>query len=322
MAIEGILIYMDDQKSAQRKSLLILGGVLIITVGIGFLPAKWFGIHPATKKFAKIDLSSLNSIDDLAKDTNGDGVTDWSEIITQTYGGVEASTQTSDARLDPGAVAQLNDPNNLTGALSKDFYLSSAYLDKAGGDASPEAAQGIVANLVQQEATKIAFTTYAKSDLTIDTHETAASVKAYGNALGKLITLAIQARLVTNDVAYVKDYVDTKNQSSYAALVNKRDTARAIIAALRAQKVPLSAEAYHLLTLNRVAAYADTLDNILKVETDPIRSAIALGSYTDVARDMLRSIPLLVDYFKVKNITFSPKESGYVFDPSYTIPKQ
>lgn len=312
-----------DDKLTQRKSLVALALVLGLTVSIGFLPARWFGITPVGKKYAKIDLSSINSIDDIAKDTNGDGVTDWNEIITQTYGGAEASAQNvQNTSLDLGVVAQLNDPNNLTGAFSKDLYLSSAYLNKAGGTASPEVAQGIVSNLMTQEAGKIVVTSYTIKDLNIDTKETPASVKAYGNALGKLITLAIQARLVTNDAQYIKDFVDTKNKSSYTALGDKRDTAKTIVSALVAQKVPLSASSNHLLTLNRVAAYADTMDNILKVQTDPIRSAIALGKYVDVASQMLQSIPLLVDYFKIQNITFSSQEAGFVFDPRYTIPNQ
>lgn len=311
---------MDDQKIAQRKSLLVLGGVLVLTLGVGFLPAKWFGIQPVAQKYAKIDLSSISSIDDIVTDTNGDGKTDWNEVISQTYEGSDADLQEAkNAPVDPGALAQLNNPDNLTGSLSKSLYLSSTYIDKAGG-ADPQAAQTIAANLMNQEAAKITFKTYTYTDLNVDTKETASSVKAYGNGLGKLITLALHARLVTDDVAYLKDFLDTKNKASYDALVNKRDVAKTIVSQMLVQKVPLSAAAYHLLTLNRVAAYADTLDNILKVETDPVRSSIAFGSYVDVASDMLHSIPLITDYFKAKNITFSPGETGYVFDPSYTIP--
>ncbi len=314
---------MDEQKMKTRSAVFVLVAVLAVTLGIGFLPAKWFGITPVSQKYTKIDLSSINSINDIVKDSNGDGVTDWNEIITQTYGGAQASAQNEkSSSLDPGAVAQLNDPNNLTGTLSKDLYLSSAYLDKAGGVASPQVAQNIVTNLIKQEAEKITVTSYTYKDLNIDRAETNSSVKAYGNALGKLIRLALQARLVTDDVAYLKDFVDTKNKSSYEALVDKRDTAQTIVSAMLTQKVPLSASSYHLLTLNRVAAYTDTLNNILKVESDPVRSAIALGSYVDVATDMLRSIPLLTDYFKAKNVRFSSQDAGYVFDPRYTISKQ
>lgn len=313
---------MDDQKSVQQKSLAILGGVLVLTVAVGFLPAKWFGIQPATQKYAKIDLSSINSIQDIVHDSNGDGKTDWNEVITQTYDGstadIQAAKQTS---IDPSAVAQLNNPNNLTGSLSKSLYLSSAYADKAGG-ADPQAAQTIATNLMSQEAAKITFKTYASGDLDIDTKETASSVKTYGNGLGKLITLALHARLVSDDAAYLKDFLDTKNKASYDALVNKRDVAKTIVSQMLAQKVPLSASAYHLLTLNRVSAYADTLDNILKVETDPVRSSIAFGGYVNVASEMLRSVPLLTDYFKTKAVVFSPNDAGYVFDPRYTVPKQ
>jgi hypothetical protein len=302
-------------KENKANLLAILGCTLLLSALISFLPAKWFGIAPAQHRLAKIDLSNLDSVSDIAKDTNGDGVTDWDEIIAQTYDTEELAISTA---IDPGAVAQLNDPNNLTGSLSKNFYLASAYIKQSGVEGQG-AEEDIVNNLMKNEATKIVFKTYAFQDLEVDNKETSASVKAYGNALGKLVHVAIDMSLGVNDVAYIKDFVDTKNKASYAALVDKRDAADSIVSEMLTLKVPLSASAYHLLTLNRVAAYRDTMDNILKMETDPVRSAIAFDVYVKVTTDMLQTPKLLSGYFAGKNIVFSSQESGYVFDPSYTI---
>jgi hypothetical protein len=304
-----------SEASPQKKAFLALALVLTLTVAISFIPASWLGINPAKKKLAKIDLSNLTSVNDLAQDTNGDGVTDWNEIIAQTYDGAEVSEA---AQPDPSSVAQLNDPNNLTGSLSKNFYLASAYIQQSGVDPGGSE-QDIVNNLLKSEASKIVLTAYVFQDLETDSKETPTSIKAYGNALGKIMEVAIEARLGLDDVSYLKNYVDTKSKTSLETLIDKREAANNIVSGMLTLKVPLSASAYHLLTLNRVAAYRDTMDNILKLETDPVRSAIAFDMYLKVTTDMLETARLLSNYFIAKDVTFSAKDSGYVFDPSYTI---
>jgi hypothetical protein len=304
-----------SEASPQKKAFLALALVLALTAAVGFMPASWLGINPAKKKLAKIDLSNLTSVSDLAKDTNGDGVTDWNEIIAQTYDGAGLAEA---VQPDPSAVAQLSDPNNLTGSLSKNFYLASAYIKQSGVD-SQGSEQDIVNNLIKNEASKIVLTAYTFQDLETDSKETTTSVKTYGNALGKLMTIALEARLGLDDVSYLKNYVDTKSKASFETLVDKRDAANNIVSGMLTLKVPLSASAYHLVTLNRVAAYRDTMDNILKMETDPVRSAIAFDMYLQVTTDMLETARLFSNYFLAKDITFSAKDSGYVFDPSYTI---
>ncbi len=305
----------SSQASPEKKAFIALALVLVLTVAVGFMPAQWLGINPAKRKLARIDLSNIESISDIAKDTNGDGVTDWDEIIAQTYDGTNGEAKVTP---DTSAVAQLNDPNNLTGSLSKNFYLAATYIKQSGSE-NMGAERDIVSNLMKNEASKIVLTAYGFQDLETDSKETSASVKAYGNAMGKLVQLALEARLGLDDVSYLKNFVDTKNKASFEALVDKRDAANNIVSGMLTLKVPLSASAYHLLTLNRVAAYRDTMDNILKMETDPVRSAIAFDMYLNVTTSMLDSAKLFSNYFLGKNITFSSRESGYVFDPGYTI---
>jgi hypothetical protein len=312
--------YMDPIASKQNHyALLVLGGVIVLTLLAGLVPAKWFGIKPSGPHYSKIDLSNPDSIADLATDTNGDGAVDWKEIIQQTYSGTTADIEASKAAtLDPQTLAALNDPNNLTGNLSKNFYIASAYFKEVG--LTDSGAQGGVAqNLIQDAASRLAFKTYELSDILVDRSESSASVKTYGNQMGALMKKGLTARLGVGDTALFQTYIEKKDVVALADLESKKSEAKDIVASLQTIHVPLSAAAFHLLILNRLSAYEETLDNMLKVQTDPARSTIALSQYIDVTSDMLSAARLLVSYFESKDVVFSPKDAGYVFDPSYTV---
>ncbi len=303
---------MDTTPSNNHGSaLFILAGVLAITLLLGLLPSRWFGIKQTGLGRAPLDLSS-ETVNDLATDTNGDGTVDWNEIIKQTFGD-EIDTQTiNEGQVDPQAVQQLNDPNNLTATLAKNFYLASAYIDKNG--VTDDATKSTISqNLLQEVANKLTYTSYAIGDLSLDRKETSASIKLYGNKLGTLMQKAVSANLATDDLKDYKSYIDTQDSLAFKRLQAKRDAATSIASALQAMSVPLSASPLHVVLLNKVNAYATTLDNMLQVANDPVRASIAYKRYVSDTSDMLRAAGDFSTYFKTKQTVFSQKEAGYIF---------
>lgn len=297
----------------------MLAILITLTAGVSFLPAKWFGLGPAKKEYLKIDLSALDSVDDIADDSNGDGVVDWSEMVRQTYDGTDDDIIAAEqSEVDPIVAKQLNDPNNLTGSLSKNIYLASAYMKETGTEGAG-GGQEVMKRLMAQEASKIKIQSYTLDDISIAKTENAASVKAYGNAMGVLLKKAMDIGLTVGDMELFKRFIDEKNMKAFDLLEDRRDVARFIASEMLVMQVPQSASAYHLVTLTNISTYADILENMLKIEDDPVRSALTVQSYTEAASDLLRNIPLLVEYFESKTVVFKKGEPGYVFDSRYTI---
>lgn len=310
---------MDLLKKEQLKSIILLTGVVLLTIMIGFLPASWFGIKSTGVKYKKLDLTKPASIKDVAIDTNNNGTIDWDEFISQTTGKTQLETSLfSKNKPDQKIVEALNDPNNITTSFSKNLYVTSAYIKQYGGGQESDK-NGIVSKLLEDESAKVAFTPYTYKDLKISANESPSTMKRYGNNIGAIITIGIKSGLALNDLDALQSFVKN-NQDSYALslLKEKASTAATIVISLRDTEVPPSAVAYHLSLLNSVAEYSNMMGNISSADTDPLRASISFNRYQEITGVMLKNIATLSQYFTSQNINFSKDDSGYIFSSSYT----
>lgn len=310
---------MEQTQKEKIRSLIFLVGIIVLTFSIGFLPASWFGINSTKNFYKKLDLAQPASINDLAQDTNKDGEISWEELVDQTtFGGGVATDDSGVAVPDEKTTAILNDPNNLTTSFSKNVYLTSSYLKQYGGsDTSTQ--EEIVSKLLQDEAGKLTFTTYVYKDMKVDSSETPTSIKAYGNALGVVVSTGADTGLALTDIDDVKKYLENKDAKSLASLKQKSEVASKILEALLAMKIPPSAAPYHLVFLNQASEYVSMMNNVATIDTDPIRATLAFKEYERVTRGMLSGVAALSTYFSSQTISFSKKDTGYIFSPSYTI---
>lgn len=308
-------------ESVQKEKIKPFLGVIVIaivTLSLGFLPAKWFGIDTTTPKYKALDLTRPASIQDLASDTNNDGEISWQELVQQTWGNKGVPTTTE---IDTATAAKLNDPNNITTSFSKNVYLTSAYLKQYGGG-DPSTQQEVVARLIDEEAIKLAPKTYAYEDLTIQQAVSRSTVKAYGNAIGTIVSTGMDAGLGITDLQILKKYIDdTTDTTSLSLLKERSTTANNLLSSLQELRIPSSAAPYHLLLLNSVTAYANMMENISTIDTDPLRASIAFQTYQETTGTMMRDIVALSSYFSAEGVTFNEKDAGYIFSPSYTIKK-
>ena len=76
--------------------------------------------------------------------------------------------------------------------------------------------------------------------------------------------------------------------------------------------MPYSAIPYHILALNKLAAYRTTVDSFAQADTDPVRTAIVVNGYLDVTQSMVNALGSMRNYFIISKITFTPSESGYL----------
>ncbi len=309
---------MDDDNNIKSKSLTSLLILISITVISAFIPASWLGIHPAIYRDKPLDLSAITSAGEIAKDTNGDGVIDWQEVIRQTFPTSTTTDSTENTTIDKKAIAALNDAQNLTGDFSKNLYLASTYINENGG-ADANTQQTVLDNLISQEASKIAVTNYTYNDIKVAKTEDKTSLRAYGNNIAPILQAVVTKKIMIDDMSSVNSFIQTQKESDLSTLIKNRDRVNVLLQKLLSISVPPSAISYHILALNRIASYRDTLDNLSKAGTDPIRAKLAIEQYSQVMVMILRIPNQFSNYFNLQNIVFSTKEAGYMFTIGYTI---
>lgn len=300
-----------------KKALTVVGFLVCLVLISLVLPAKWVGIQPAQKKLNKIEITSPSFLKDSINDTNKDNSISWRELITGSLDSEEIKNAESKV-VDPKVIAELNDPTNLTASFSKNLYITSTALaNKQTGDANAE--QQILNQLISQEAQKIEKTTYSFKDLTISKSESPVALQQYGNAVAKILDGMITKKKILDDFDGFQNFVTTKDETSLVPLMEDHQRVDAILKKLLALPVPLSAATYHMFTINRVAAYKDMLYNLSLASSDPVRATLFIDVAPKTIVATLWVYNELSTYFSIQNITFSPKDSGYVFVTGYTI---
>lgn len=310
----------NNTKPTSSKTILAIGGLVTIIALSAFIPASWFGVKPAVYTEKPLDLSTLSSFEEVAKDTNGDGVISWDEVVKQNLKYSSTTEEAiKDAPVDPKAIERLNDPNNLTSSFSKNLYLASVQINQSGGQIDDETQQKILTQLISQEASKVTPTTYTKKDLKVATSESKESLKMYGNNVASVLQQIITEKKIYDDMAAMDDFSKTENPDDLLMLSQNRDRVNGLLQKLISISVPPSAVQEHIIILERIALYRDTLDAFSKLKTDPIRAKLALEKYTNTMVNLMITPNQLATFFITKNIIFSAKDSGYIFTIGYTI---
>lgn len=285
------------------------------------MPASWFGA--ATKKIAHgkpLALVDVPTTDYVASDSDGDGVVTWNDTIKSTIHASDATIQElKKIPIDTKTVKELNDPNNLTSSFSKNLYLASASFEKQG-ITDPDQQQSAINKLIQNEANKIAVTKFSYKDIIVANTESKDTFKAYGNAIAPILENTITRKSAADDLSAMKEYSETKNASALSTLSINKKSIDASLIKLLAIPVPPSLVSYHILLLERLAAYRDVLDNLSTAATDPIRAVIMIDSFPSKLQLVFNLYPKFSSFFDTNNIVFTSKDAGYVFTKGYTKP--
>lgn len=298
--------------------LFILTLLIVITLGTSVLPASWLGVHQTVRKYEPLNLGSLAQSEELAPDTDNDGTVSWKEYIAHSLNvQPESLSASSSIDVDPRAIASLNDPNNLTSSFTKNLYIAStAFRDNGIDDATLE--QNTMNQLLAQEAKKVAPTSYTQSDVTVGSDDSKTALKIYGNSVASILHNLITEKSITDDLMSVANFAQTKNEGGLAPLMANEVKVNNALNALRALPVPKSATLVHVDVLNTLGTYANTLRALSGAYDDPMRATFAIKEYTQVTVGALRIVPQLGEFFNLKNIVFSSKESGHVYTVGYT----
>lgn len=304
----------STQKSRSISALIII--VTLIAVS-SVIPARWLGGAPKKQLRAKLDLSAISSAQEVATDSNNDGVISWKEVMEDTLHTSPATLEElKKIPVDKKEIEALNDPNNLTSSFAKNLYLAGAYFEK-NNITDEKSKQEVVAKLLRDERSKIIPTIYTYNDIVISKTESKDSVRVYGNTIASLLENIITEKIIADDITSIGNFSQSKKEEDLALILKNKKRLDGIVQNLLKIPTPSSAIIFHISTINRITAYRDLVTNLSVAGTDPMRATLLIDTYPSVAISALRTFSQLSGYFDTQNIIFSSKEKGYVFTAGY-----
>ncbi len=298
-----------------KKALMVLGLLALLMTITLIIPAKWVGVQPVPKR-PQLQITSSSLIEGGIKDEDNDNAISWKELIVGTIPPQDLPGEGS-GKPKPEVIAALNDPNNLTASFGKNLYLAAAAL-QSQNISSEAGQQEVVSQLILEEASKIIPTVYTYNNLKIAPTENKDSIKEYGNSVAKILQDVITSKTIESDMKALENFINTTDESTLLPIIKNHEIIDGRLQKLLNLSIPISASAYHLLTINRLAAHKDVLFNLSRASQDPMRATVVIDKYPDTMLKVLRVYGEFATYFNLQNIVFSSKEAGYIFTIGYT----
>ncbi len=310
---------MEEKSTPTSRAIAVIIIIITLIALSVIVPAKWLGVEPPKRTQPKLDLTNVSITKEVAIDTDNDGAISWKEIMTDTLKPTASTLEElKKIPIDQKEIDILNDPNNLTASFAKNLYLTGAYFEKNGitDEASKEQA---MTSLMQAEKAKITPTTFVYKDLNVAKTESKTSIKEYGNKVASILGEITSEKTLKADVYAIATYTESKDVTALKDLVENSARMELVMKKVLALSVPPSATIYHLLLLNKLAAYGDVVKALSTADSDPLRSTFVVTDYPIIVRELIQQYDIFAKYFSSKNVTFSSKEPGYVFVTGYTL---
>jgi len=290
-----------------------VAGITMLVLFTGTFGYAFFGKHgaanlienePASRNLAM----ATEAVAYAEKDTDGDGLADWEELLWGTNpndpdsdgngvldGEEERASTAPDAPMQtygPGSFSQTADTATQVAARE----LLGTYLTQvryANVDLSDEE-QGLVATQALETAVReYVPPTIDESDLTIVSASRATQAE-YIMRVAKLI-VAMGAK-PTNDLELMQQLVGEDVRYAASSLVASSNFMRAVVDELRKVPVPTDAVNVHLNLVNSFLGYIATVENISTIQTDPLRAGIGAQLLVGYAERLDESVEDLQAY--------------------------
>lgn len=294
--------YLPSKKFQKR---LLIAAITLIVAYFIFLYIKTY----RTIKNPVITTSTVPVQDLIEKDTDGDGVRDWEEVLwgtnvnatatfgmsDKTYVDNKKSEVASKNQAEVGSAENLNE----TEKLAREFLSTILTLKESGNLNAFN-----IANLAQKFSTNIGTETtlenaYAIGDLDIGL-DTAVAKKAYYAKFTKSVSVAKKNGMGTelNAIAtfFSSDKFDT------APLLKISATYATLTKSLKAMQVPPSATQMHLDLLNESENMSKIFKNIAEINNNAIVGMIAIAQFEANEPKMEATVAQFVAYFKANAI--------------------
>ncbi len=284
--------------------------------------------------------ASINPIDqkyaeELSKDTDGDGLKDWEEVLWKTD--INNKDTDGDGTNDNEEIRRKRNPA-VKGP--DDAMLDTVYKSASKGENGEEIenlttvyASEMLRNIIMTKAENGSFSTedsidvaksimsslddfsgpeeyiYQESELATTSDKSEKTLKEYANKLCLIIQKYFDP-IPESEMAVLEDMMINKNyekagdlEALVAAYQNTAEEALKIT-------VPEELVSEHLNIINTFALISRNIKRMAKIETDPAMSLIGMRQYSQNAQTANTALRSLYETFAKKSIIFGEKEAG------------
>ncbi len=244
------------------------------------------------------------TIPDLVnKDSNGDGIPDWQEVLM----GKDPNKKNieNDAGITKGksdseqSISSDTAPENLTKTdkFSRELFSTVAALNQAGS-VDQNTVDKLSSSLADQIKNTPVRKVYLLSDLKLSKSDNKENVTTYNKALGVLL---LRYKAANNVTAVLKEFVDSGNEPD-VKILSKLDP---IIEKMNGLKdgmieleVPPSISSTQLNVINGLERVVENLDDIKLFDTDPVISMGGVSKYEENASSLEKAAQDLTNFLK------------------------
>ncbi len=327
-----------------KKFIIIIGSALSIIAAVWLFTFIWNYFSANHKKYAAIEIQNglLSASEEANKDSDGDGLKDWEEVLWKTDPN-KADTD-GDGTPDGEEVREGRDPKvpntapknktpndklktpekiktdgapantTLTSQIGDDFaakYLATKGM--ANGDQLNLEVQKNLANSIALNFEKGAASysdVFGKQDLTVSDK---ADEKKYLDALGQALKKNF-SDTSSSELAITNDAVNSKDFGKLDQLNNIIISYKNTVNFLAKQTVPAGFVDLHLQLLNSMQNVLFAVRDMQQIKADPARGMVGISLYAKEAEKIKSYLAGLKEKINKDGVTFAEKDGGAFFN--------
>lgn len=308
----------------------------VLVVG-SFLFAR--GIESPSLAQASTESELLQAI--AKKDSDGDGLPDWEEVlygtdprITDTFNlGMTDSEAVARGLIVPKAIADIRVATSspvtfdsdglppppaagtLTGAFTQNFlalYLAAKQAN-GGADLSEADMQTIANETIKSISSIVTIAPDYKSakDLTVSGSGTDAFIAFAASA--EAVLLKNKADATKSEILYLKDALEKNDATAFPHIISIAKGYRDSAVGLATLPVPTALASDNLLLINSMMRLSGIISDFARVNDDPLAAIIALEQYPQAVQSLAMAFLNIGDLYAATGISLSAGEPGAAF---------
>jgi hypothetical protein len=294
---------LDSNFSKEKSVLFLFVFIIIAIIGIVYVKDKFLSNYFKNSNPLSVSteqgggyLETYDPIRNSNEDSDGDGATNWREVVNGTDPDVKDAIGSLDADLE------VSSSSNFTTLVSRDLYAISKYKEKyedLNTGSLSVAVRDNYADLLKPEKQFILNT--AKED-------TLELIKRHGNIVASMfLGISLETDININKEVGIPAIVEN-------ILTFKENLNKVCSFSKEVKEIPrVFSEKYRTFMYN-CDHMINILDAISKIETDEVKTLIALNAFDEVKKNIDSNFSEYKDYFLNNGkIKFESDEYGYVY---------
>ncbi len=287
----------------------------LILVSITLVTGSFIFAEYKNKQTLKLKYSADSSnkiliaqaVGDSYKDTDGDGLKDWEEVLW----GTDPNIKDADSKKEKeNEVNKKSENLTATDKLARSFFSQYMNIKEVGLQNDKESQENLAKSLIPDTNFTQAPAPYTQNDIKISN---TLNLRDYGNMVGGIFkNNSIQSR---NEVVILQEALTTENKDVLKELDPILASYKKMKAGLLSAPVTPQAVTAHINLLNSLNKLIFIVELFTKTFTDPVMGIQGAALYQPTFQSMQESFSEMHTIIKNAGIVYNPTETGKFLQP-------